>query len=949
MGATIYVSYVQGDADAERTALIEALQKARPDFTLVTKSLPYAGSREFLRHVEEVMRDAHLALFLIGPTWSVEFIRQSGSSVITEMDEANSKGIGALPVYLGDAEVPSGVDLPVGFERLFWVTPCYFQRESDVREIAAAIDEMLADAEAQPLAGHVDVEEWRPAPSYRNDDPFENIDFAAPADEPEEEERFAAPPARLREHPDYDPAEMEDRDEAQAEHDAEYARNIDSPEGDVPPTLESVRPADDTPAAAPPAPPAAASFEVERKQPKKLLVPKEERAAVLAAHKEEQEQQARAERGFAQRSLSGAELARREKEREAESAQSQRDEEAAAEEIVPYYSESGRFGLRPSILFPSAPSEPDPSPPQTPEPGGPAAEPAALASAPPEQAAPAAAPRPAMPAPAESDSAARYVGAEFSLRSPPVPVASPSPSEAEERARREAMERERHAASAQEETGLHQRLSEREMEAISRMRAEYAAARVRQVAPPSNVDDMRTDVPPAVPVAPSTQAGYAGAAAAHYGGAPLNGALSVREMIGGVLASRGAPDRGPLYSLREDHPREVAAAASTMSRPATSSPIREETRASAPATPRAPARSGSPAPPHGMPAPKGKEPPKGSMGANIFALLSIALAVLPLFSRTVREGIYTAAEAMLAALGLKHNAITLFGLLKSKSGPPEQNAPADLVDCSVFAPPAAPPGATVMIQVFLHIPAHAERAAFQASIMDPTGTLKGPKTLDINIPRGARVGIGLECAECAIEGGNINEPVQWVVWRGEPVFVQFLLRVPDRWHGYSLFPKIRISVAGALAGFIAFSMAVEPEAAGKQSVARGDSAKRYNHAFLSYATPDRKEVLKRAQILKAAGVDFFQDILSLDPGARWEEEVYRNIDACDLFLLFWSKAARDSKWVIKEAEYALGRRGDGDVPDIVPVILEGPPPVLPPASLGTIHFNDTIALLMAVS
>jgi len=360
-------------------------------------------------------------------------------------------------------------------------------------------------------------------------------------------------------------------------------------------------------------------------------------------------------------------------------------------------------------------------------------------------------------------------------------------------------------------------------------------------------------------------------------------------------------------------------------------------------------RARSPAPPRGLEARPAGQPPKGGNGANVFAIVSLILAVLPLFSRTVREGIYTAAESALAALGLKHNAITFFGLLKSKNAPPQQSAQGDLVDCSVFAPPAAPPGATVMIQVFLHIPAHAERAAFQASIMDPTGTLKGPKTLDINIPRGARVGIGLECAECAIEGGNINEPVQWVVWRGEPVFVQFLLRVPDRWHGYALHPKIRVSVAGALAGFIAFSMAVEPEAAAKQSVARGDSAKRYNHAFLSYATPDRKEVLKRAQILKAAGVGFFQDILSLDPGARWEKEIYRNIDDCDLFLLFWSKAARDSEWVIKEAEYALGRRGDGDVPDIVPVILEGPPPILPPASLGKLHFNDTIALLMAVS
>jgi hypothetical protein len=104
-------------------------------------------------------------------------------------------------------------------------------------------------------------------------------------------------------------------------------------------------------------------------------------------------------------------------------------------------------------------------------------------------------------------------------------------------------------------------------------------------------------------------------------------------------------------------------------------------------------------------------------------------------------------------------------------------------------------------------------------------------------------------------------------------------------------------------------------------------------------------VLKRAQVLKAAGVSFFQDILSLDPGTRWEREIYKNIDKCDLVLLFWSRAAKASEWVIREAEYALARRGDGHNPDVVPVILETPP-VPPPPSLASLHFNDRIHYLI---
>ena len=134
-----------------------------------------------------------------------------------------------------------------------------------------------------------------------------------------------------------------------------------------------------------------------------------------------------------------------------------------------------------------------------------------------------------------------------------------------------------------------------------------------------------------------------------------------------------------------------------------------------------------------------------------------------------------------------------------------------------------------------------------------------------------------------------------------------------------------------------------------QSAPKGEMAGRYNQAFLSNASPDRKEVLKRAQVLSAAGISFFHDVLSLDPGARWEQEIYKAIDGCDLFLLFWSRAAKESEWVIKEAEYALRCQGEGNTPDIVPVILETPPPLPPPPSLAGIHFNDRIHYLISNS
>jgi hypothetical protein len=69
------------------------------------------------------------------------------------------------------------------------------------------------------------------------------------------------------------------------------------------------------------------------------------------------------------------------------------------------------------------------------------------------------------------------------------------------------------------------------------------------------------------------------------------------------------------------------------------------------------------------------------------------------------------------------------------------------------------------------------------------------------------------------------------------------------------------------------------------------SVKRYTQAFVSYASSDRTKVLERVEMLHAQGIKYFQDVLGLEPGARWAQELYRHIDECDLFLLFWSTAA----------------------------------------------------------
>jgi hypothetical protein len=270
------------------------------------------------------------------------------------------------------------------------------------------------------------------------------------------------------------------------------------------------------------------------------------------------------------------------------------------------------------------------------------------------------------------------------------------------------------------------------------------------------------------------------------------------------------------------------------------------------------------------------------------------------------------------------------------------SAPEDMVECSVFGPPSAPPGKTILIQVFLHLANQAERASFLATTMDSSAKLKGAKSLDVRIKRGARVEIVFSA-----DGLVVDEPVQSVVWRGEPAYCQILATIPAGTSGQSFFPVIRVSVDGKLVGPIKFRLSSDDTASQPTSEPLGDHAGPYRYAFVSYASTDREEVLKRVQMLEVLKTKFFQDILSLDPGDRWEKKLYENIDRCDLFLLFWSQAAKDSQWVLREAEYALAhqRTNNGQEPDLVPVVLEQNVP--PPENLSAFHFNDPISYLIS--
>jgi hypothetical protein len=262
----------------------------------------------------------------------------------------------------------------------------------------------------------------------------------------------------------------------------------------------------------------------------------------------------------------------------------------------------------------------------------------------------------------------------------------------------------------------------------------------------------------------------------------------------------------------------------------------------------------------------------------------------------------------------------------------------------VFAPPAASPGDSLLVQVFVHLPEEADLARAVATELDVDARRRAFRNLECPVRLSSQIQF-----ELRMPGLEIDDPVASLAWRRRTEVVQFGVRVPSSARPGTIIGVLAVSVDSAPCGYVKFKLAIESGAALQPSEPQGERAGRYTAAFISYATKDRDEVLKRVQVLSEVGVKYFQDVLSLEPGDRWVKRIELGIDECDLFLLFWSNEAKDSEWVRREVRYALARQAGDELapPDIRPVILEGPPIVTPWAELEHLHFNDRLLYFMS--
>ena len=308
---------------------------------------------------------------------------------------------------------------------------------------------------------------------------------------------------------------------------------------------------------------------------------------------------------------------------------------------------------------------------------------------------------------------------------------------------------------------------------------------------------------------------------------------------------------------------------------------------------------------------------RGSVG-NLFKGGATDLEVDPIEEGNVRKMEKTAVEKDLSAL-----------ILGTKGKTDED------VRCTVFAPHEAAPGDAFLVQAFAHLAKQAPLLTEIAKQADRDTAKRGSKKLGA-IAHGEKLGFYLE-----MPGLEIDDPSQSLDWLGEITSLEFGVSVPETFKSRSVNCKLSVSLYSVPIGHIKFNFKVSAATQTTPTDVHEDFVL-YKLAFISYASADRREVMRRVQMLDVTKIRYFQDLLSLEAGKQWEPAIYRYIDECDVFYLFWSTAAKKSKWVKKEVQRALNRKGDNfdAPPEIIGVPIEGPPPVEPPRYLASIHFDS---------
>jgi hypothetical protein len=284
---------------------------------------------------------------------------------------------------------------------------------------------------------------------------------------------------------------------------------------------------------------------------------------------------------------------------------------------------------------------------------------------------------------------------------------------------------------------------------------------------------------------------------------------------------------------------------------------------------------------------------------------------------------------------------------KPQPGPAEVAQPADkTVQLSAYYPKEAAPNVWLPLRAYIYRAIAAPQVADDAKqfMGDAVSSFRRAEdTARTEVQEGALV-----TATPELPGFQVNPPSISVLFLEDWHRFEFKLRATTAPLEQAANGHITFAIEGIIIADIPLSMfvsasATSPIPAGLSSNPTSmptnltsTTTKPYQSIFCSYSHKDTWIVERVEKAYKALGMDFLRDVVKLKSGQDWNAELLNMIDRADIFQLFWSSNAMQSKYVQQEWEYAL-KRGTGRVSFIRPVYWEDPMPNVPP-ELGHIHF-----------
>ena len=218
---------------------------------------------------------------------------------------------------------------------------------------------------------------------------------------------------------------------------------------------------------------------------------------------------------------------------------------------------------------------------------------------------------------------------------------------------------------------------------------------------------------------------------------------------------------------------------------------------------------------------------------------------------------------------------------------------------ALFAPSEVTIGEWFKVQVHLYGEGDLAKAKGKAREMDRSASLMEYNPLSLRIPYGTEVTIELSLWD---KGVSCPKPVRTVRWIRMLSSTVFTLKVEDPSLG-SISGEVTLYVKGVPVGDLSFVCDVKAGRA--NGIMAPGQAKAFRKAFISYSHQDYETATVMASSFRALKINYFFDHHSLETGAVFNEEIMRNIEDSDVFVLLWSEHSARSEYVRKEYTHAM--------------------------------------------